>query len=402
VLGILVRPFGIGEWVWALAGALALTFTHLVETRAAFAAIGSGCDVYLFLAGMMLLSEIARREGVFDWLAGLAVDASRGSAQRLFALVYAAGTAVTIVLSNDATAIVLTPAVAAAVRRANVSPLPYVLACAFVANAASFVLPISNPANLIVFAGAVPALSTWLAVFTLPSIGAILVTFAVLWWLSRSDLGTRIAPLVARAELPAKGAVALAGISASALALLGTSAVRGPIGAVTSVAALLVLGAVGCVDRGVFAALRSVSWSILVLVASLFVLVAGLKVAGGIDAVHAALEPLAHRPAWLAVMTISFATGVASNLTNNLPLGVIAGAALARTGFAESFRYAAAIGVDLGPNLSVTGSLATILWLVALRREGIAIGALRFLRTGAIAMPTALAVAAALLALTCG
>ena len=51
------------------------------------------------------------------------------------------------------------------------------------------------------------------------------------------------------------------------------------------------------------------------------------------------------------------------------------------------------IGVDLGPNLSVTGSLATILWLVVLRREGLEVGAWRFLRLGILVMPPALVLA---------
>ena len=107
--------------------------------------------MYLFLSGMMLLSELARVNGVFDWLASIAVRRARGSSARLFTLIYGLGTVVTILLSNDATAVVLTPAVLTAVRKAKAEPLPYLFACALIANAASFVLPISNPANLVVF-----------------------------------------------------------------------------------------------------------------------------------------------------------------------------------------------------------------------------------------------------------
>jgi arsenical pump membrane protein len=374
-------------------------FGGLIDARDAFDAIARGTDVYLFLAGMMVLAEIARHEGVFDWLAARAVESARGSARRLFVLVYAVGVAVTIVLSNDATAIVLTPAVATAVRRANVPALPYVFACALVANAASFVLPISNPANLIVFGGNLPALATWIRAFGPPSIGAIVVTFAVLWWLSRDDLASRLTPASTRAELGASGTIAFAGIGLAALALVTTSALRGPIGVVTCASAVVVLAAVAFVHRaGANVAIRSVSWSILVLVASLFVLVAGLTRTGAIDAVRVALESLAAKPDWFALTAVSFSTAFASNVTNNLPLGVVAGAALARADLAEPFRYAATIGIDLGPNLSVTGSLATILRLTALRREGIPMDALRFLRTGAIAMPAALVAATALLA----
>ena len=129
---------------------------------------------------MMLIAELTRREGLFDWLAALAVERARGSPQRLFLLVYLVGTLVTVFLSNDATAIVLTPAVYAATRAAGATPLPYLLACAFVANAASFVLPVSNPANLVVFGERMPHLADWLRQFALPSLAAIVVTYLAL------------------------------------------------------------------------------------------------------------------------------------------------------------------------------------------------------------------------------
>ena len=137
---------------------------------------------------MMLIAEVARQEGVFDWLAALAVAHARGSPQRLFALVYAVGTVVTVLLSNDATAVVLTPAVYAATRAAGATPLPYLFVCAFIANAASFVLPISNPANLVVFAGRMPHLAAWLGQFGLPSVIAIAVTYLALRLMQRRAL----------------------------------------------------------------------------------------------------------------------------------------------------------------------------------------------------------------------
>src|SRR5690242_17713754 len=151
---MLARPWRLPEALWAGAGAVALVAAGLVPLGAAAKAIARGADVYLFLAGMMLLSEMARREGLFDWLAGHAVRWARGSRHRLFVLVYAIGVGVTAFMSNDATAVVLTPAVFAAARRAEADPLPALFACAMVANAASFVLPISNPANLVLYGGA--------------------------------------------------------------------------------------------------------------------------------------------------------------------------------------------------------------------------------------------------------
>src|ERR1051326_2771275 len=150
--GVMPRPFRTPEAVWAVAGAAILVVFGLITPGLALAGIERGSDVYLFLTGMMLLAEVARSEGLFDWLAAPGTSFARGSPPRLFALTYAVGTVVTVFLSNDATAVVLTPAVAAAARAAGAQrPPPDLLVCAFVANAASFVLPISHPANLVIY-----------------------------------------------------------------------------------------------------------------------------------------------------------------------------------------------------------------------------------------------------------
>ena len=186
--GVIARPFRWPEAIWAVVGAIALVAFGLLPWTDAVTGVRKGLDVYLFLAGMMLIAETARQEGVFDWAAALAVEHARGSPQRLFALVYAVGTVVTVFLSNDATAVVLTPAVYAATRAAGATPLPYLLVCAFVANAASFVLPISNPANLVVFGGHMPRLAAWLGQFGLPSVISIGVTYLTLRLTQRGAL----------------------------------------------------------------------------------------------------------------------------------------------------------------------------------------------------------------------
>ncbi len=80
---------------------------------------------------------------------------------------------------------------------------------------------------------------------------------------------------------------------------------------------------------------------------------------------------------------------------NNLPAGLVAGRVVEIADVPEHVRSAVLIGVDLGPNLSVTGSLATILWLTALRREGINVSAGTFLKLGFLVMPPALLLALA-------
>ena len=91
---------------------------------------------------------------------------------------------------------------------------------------------------------------------------------------------------------------------------------------------------------------------------------------------------------------------LASNLINNLPAGLIAGYTVAAAHAPTQVLNAILVGIDLGPNLSATGSLATILWLTALRREGIDVQALEFLKLGGVVMLPALLAALAALALT--
>jgi arsenical pump membrane protein len=93
--------------------------------------------------------------------------------------------------------------------------------------------------------------------------------------------------------------------------------------------------------------------------------------------------------AWVAGVGLAFLT----NLTNNLPAGLVAGAALSQAHAPSAIADAMLIGVDLGPNLSVTGSLATLLWLIAIRREGLDAGFWRFAKLGAVVMPPALILA---------
>ena len=199
---MIVRPWNLPEFIWAVAGAALLVLLNLLPWPDALAAAGKGTDVYFFLIGMMLLAEVARKEGLFDWLAAQAVRHSRGSAKRLFLIVYVVGTVVTVLLSNDATAVVLTPAVYAATRAAKVEPLPYLFICAFIANAASFVLPISNPANLVVFGTQMPPLAEWLRTFALPSVVAIVATYVALRLTQRRALDAAVAAVGDIAPLP--------------------------------------------------------------------------------------------------------------------------------------------------------------------------------------------------------
>jgi arsenical pump membrane protein len=392
--GVLVRPFKLPEAVWAAGGAALLVGLGLLPMAAGWAAVGKGLDVYLFLAGMMLLSETARREGLFDWVAAYAVNRANRSPRRLFVLVFAVGVIVTTFLSNDATAVVLTPAVFAATRKARVEPLPYLFICAFIANAASFVLPISNPANLVLYGDHTPALSRWLASFALPSVLAIMATFVALRWSQGGALGEGCECEVDQPKLSPGGWTALAGIGLTALALMAVSALDWQLGLPTFILGALTTAVVTARNRQApWATLSKVSWSVLPLVAGLFVLVEALNRTGVVRALSGALLSASAASPGATAATAGALVAIASNLINNLPAGLIASTTIAQAHPPQRAVDALLIGVDLGPNLSITGSLATVLWLTAIRRENQHVGFWRFLKVGVLVMPPALALA---------
>ncbi len=391
---MLVRPRGIREVYWVGGGAALLIALRLVPLQLAGQAIAEGTDVYLFLIGMMLLSELARVHGVFEWLSSAALRSAKGSCSRLFTLVYAAGTVVTIFMSNDATAVVLTPAILAAVRKAKVEPLPYLFACAMIANAASFVLPISNPANLVVFHHNMPALGHWLLAFGAPSVVSISATYAAMRWVFRKELTESIQLEVEPKGLTADGKLVLGGLAGMVVVLLTASAFGMNLGPPTCMAALAITAAVSIrAKSNPLRLAREISWGTIGLVAGLFILVDAMESIGALKVTQAWLAAAQRLTPAMGALVTSFAVGVANNLVNNLPLGLIAGGTLEAAHLRGLIAQGVLIGVDLGPNLSITGSLATILWLLALRREKLDVGFWRFLKVGVVVMPIALLLA---------
>jgi arsenical pump membrane protein len=242
-----------------------------------------------------------------------------------------------------------------------------------------------------------PPLLQWLPRFAIPSVLSILATYLVLRFTQRHALAEEsLAEDVEPAKLSWNGKLAAAGIALTAVTLLASSGLSLQLGLPTAICGVLTALAVLILKRSApWGMLKGVSWGVLPLVAGLFVLVEALDKTGLIRTIggllRAATEQSEIQATWGAGVLIAFAC----NLMNNLPAGLIAGSAVQVANAPDRVTSAILVGVDLGPNLSVTGSLATILWLSALRREGLKVGAWSFLKLGALVMPPALVLALA-------
>jgi len=292
----------------------------------------------------------------------------------------------------DATRLATVDRALAVARAAGVAtPMPYLLICAFVANAASFALPISNPANLVVFGDAMPPLAEWLWRFAPASVLSIVMTYLMLRWTQRAHLAGKTRTDIAIPKLGRGGRIAAVGLVAAVLVLLGASAAGLALGLPTLLAGVGTVIAVLVAERSSpWPVLRHVSWDTLVLVAALFVIVQGLEATSLTATLVGALEQASEAAPGMTAAATGALLAFATNLTNNLPLGLVSASVVGAAQVPEKILDAVLVGIDLGPNLSVTGSLATILWLTALRREAIKFGSIRFLAVGIVVMPPAL------------
>ena len=390
---VIARPKRMTEATAALLGAAAMVLGGLVSPSGAASDVAGHWNVLLFFVGLTGAAAVSERSGLFEALAGTSARLSRGSPRRLLAAVVAAGAVVAALLSNDAAALVLTPVVYVLVARFGLSPLPYVLACTFVADAASIALPVSNPVNVIVSdrlgvnaASLVPVLMP----AALASVAALLGCLFVIY---RRQLPAR-SPLVPAPDSWAswggvpRPLLAAFGVAVAAFAV--ASALNVPLGPTMAAVWLLLLG-VEWTSRRPKKPLDGIGWSLLVFVASMGVLVDGLS-STGITAwlAQVVLGQVRDSPAAVMVVT-AFAAAVGSNLVNNLPAAFVFADAVHSAGLSTASAHAAAIGTiigaDLGPNLTPVGSVATLLWFVLLRQRGLEVTTWSYIRIGLIVTP---------------
>jgi len=196
---------------------------------------------------------------------------------------------------------------------------------------------------------------------------------------------------VPKPKLSHGGKLTALGIAAIGVVLVTASALDVQLGLPTFICGLVTAASVLALSRqSPWPVIKGISWSVLPLVAGLFVMVEALAKLGAISALSAMLHDAVARFPRETAWATGLVTAIADNIANNLPVGLVAGSVAGSDHLPAQVVSAMLIGVDLGPNLSVTGSLATILWLVALRREKIEVTAWRFLKLGALVMPPAL------------
>jgi arsenical pump membrane protein len=341
------------DWVVALMGAALVVAVGALSFSGARSALRQLGPTVAFLAALLLLADGCRRAGMFEALGVWMARSARQQPRRLLAMVFVAAAATTAVLSLDATIVLLTPIVFATAARLPTNPRPHVYACSHLANTASLLLPVSNLTNLLAFRASGVSFARFGGLMLLPWLVALLIEWLVL---SRSFSGDLQRPPTGRADTAALAlpVVALCVVAATLAGFVLSSAVGiAPVWVAAAGALVLQLRARPAAKELVLAT----EPTLLVFVLALGVVVAAAGEHGLSSAVRSILPSGGDLPALLGIAAVS---AVAANVVNNLPATLIILPVVAASG--PGAVLAMLVGVNVGPNLTYVGSLATLLW----------------------------------------
>jgi arsenical pump membrane protein len=347
-------------------------------------------EALLFLLALLLLSALLEASGFFEWAAILAARSARSGAG-LLGNVLLLGSLITVVLSLDTTAVILTPLVVAAVQRLEVPARPYILVCVFVSNVASLLLPVSNLTNLLL-AAQVPAWR-FAAAMGLPQLATLLVLWAGLRVACRREL---VASLDTARLPPASKVIMdrpffLAACGVLVLLVLGYfvgPALGIPVW-VTTFVGVVVLGLVGVGRQRLGrSGVQHLSLGVFPFVIGLFALVQAVENLG-LDRplVRWLAEP---RPPWVALAAMAGVASVASSALNNLPATLLVRSLLGTLHAPDAWMHAALLGTNVGSCLTPHGTLATLLVLAASARRGVDLPPLEVVKVAVWLVPAML------------
>jgi len=395
---LMVRPKPLNEASAVALGAAAMLVFSLISPRQTWQVLQENANVLLFFLGLMIISVIAEQAGFFQWCAVKATQIAGSKGPALLYVVFGLGALITAFFSNDATALILTPLVFAIVKRHNLNPLPYVFACAFVANSASMLLPVSNPVNLLAVERFHITLGQYLKFLLLPSLLILAANLLLFKWIFRKNLQ----PInhndqpeeLPRIDLFFKFISAGLGLTALGYILVSIYGLPLSYPALGGAVILLVCG-FGFKHIKVKTVASGISWSIFIFIFALALLVKGLENAGVINLIATELGELAAHGPMQALFLVTLGTALGSNLINNWSMMMISVSSLGTLSaqspaFNNSLVYGAIMGADIGPNLTILGSLSSMLWLVLLRQRGLDIRPMQYVKLGLIVTPVLL------------
>ncbi|MFF3517517.1 arsenic transporter [Streptomyces sp. NPDC004393] len=386
--GAVIRPFGLPEAVVAVPAAGIVVATGALSVDHARAEAARLGPVVGFLAAVLVVAHFCDTEGLFRACGAWMARWAAGRPGRLLTAVFALASVITAVLSLDATIVLLTPVVFATAARMGARPKPHLYACTHLSNTASLLLPVSNLTNLLAFGAAGLSFTRFAALMALPWLVAIGAEYVVFRRFFRRDLAAG-ATAEEPGEPPQLPLFALVTVACTLAGFVVASAV-GIDPAWSALGGALVLAGRALVRRRAtpLTVVRAAAPSFLAFVLALGIVVRAVVDNGLSDALGRLIPGGTGLPALLGIAALA---ALLANVINNLPAVLVLLPLAAPSG--PGAVLAVLLGVNIGPNLTYAGSLATLLWRRIVHQHSHGVDLREFTRLAAITVPTALTAA---------
>jgi arsenical pump membrane protein len=379
-----VRPRGWPEAAVAVPAAGVVVVAGLLSPGAALRELGILAPTVGFLAAVLVLAHLCDAQGVFAWAGDVMARRSDGTGNRLLLSVFGVAGVTTAVLSLDATVVLLTPVVLATAHLLRVRARPHVYACAHLANSASLLLPVSNLTNLLAYGRTGLEFGDFALRMALPSAAVLGVEYVVLRHWFRHDLAAPVRRVNTGATSPPVFALAVVAATLAGFAIAEPLGVDPAWVAAGGALVLAVRQVAAAGPRAVGPVLAATQPLFCAFVLALAVVVAAVSTHGLGDLLRGVFPAHAGPAGLLAAAGIA---AVLANLCNNLPATLLL---LPIVPAHPALLLAVLLGVNVGPNLTYTGSLATLLWRRLLRVRGIEPSAREFTWLGLLTVPACL------------
>lgn len=387
-------------WLPAFAGGVLLLLSGVLPVKEAWAGLTASGEmnplkILAFFLSLTFLSVYLDELGFFRQLSFMLLRHAKGSKKKLFFLLYAMVSVLTVFTSNDIVVLTFTPFICSFCKEEKISPIPFLVGEFVAANTWSMALVIGNPTNVYLAAATGIGFGEYLSVMWLPTVMAGVAAFCTLLLIFRKSLSSPISPVAVKGQVVDRGLllIGVVHLAACVICLAFSSYLGVPmwLASVLFAASLAICSTVYGAGKRRFritekllghSVLRA-PWELVPFVLSMFLIVLSLQKYGLTDRIAGVLSVGGDGEIW----TYGVSSFLAANVINNIPMSVLFGGVIGANlgaGITAQSVYATVIGSNLGAYFTPIGALAGIMWMGLLKTYGVKFGFKDFVRYGGV------------------
>ncbi|MEI3613411.1 arsenic transporter [Pseudogracilibacillus sp. SO30301A] len=381
---VIVQPRGLSIGWSASIGAMVAIIFGVVSFQDVIAVTEIVWNATLTFVALVIISLVLDELGFFEWAALHMAKLANGNGLKMFIFIIILGALVSALFANDGAVLIITPIVLAMIRSLNFTDkmlLPFVMASGFIADTASLPFIISNLTNIVSADFFGLGFVEYAIAMIVPNLFSILASLLVLYLYFRKTIPKDFDKNLVKRPIDAIKSIAFFKITWYMIAILIIGYILSevfqiPLSFITGAAAIfLLISGKHFQVTNVHQVVKNAPWSVIFFSIGMYVIVYGLKNVGMTSILSTIIVFLIDKGLFIATVGTGFLAAFLSSIMNNLPTVMINSIAIGDISIdkmtEQMLVYANIIGTNLGPKITPIGSLATLLWLHVLNKDGI-------------------------------